>query len=374
MFLKPFLQWNSLLLSALMISGCTTATLPPHESLTNAMNKTFEISGYNYDSSTRITKMTIPKSDTNASETDSTRNSIYLQKGIDVIRGFSLGIAGAVDYSHAIKTESTYDFHYNRDNVEVSVKLPFLFDYSTKTLYMGKTFLNTIFPMDESDEGKFIRFDLNDTLISSALGEESLSQFDENKVRSINSAMKEGTLKAFTNLNPSLFTYVPLSPKEKFSGSVQKVHLTLDRNQSMTLILTITDALVQKMYTESMLTKEAYGSYMLFSDPKQLSTLTENMNLQLTFDFGITTEGQIALIQSQINASDKEEEFTLGIENITRLNSFNDPQFTLSPEHSGSVDYKETFQKWTELFPPEPAIDPLTDLTEISNLNDEQTR
>lgn len=97
---------------------------------------------------------------------------------------------GAVDYSQAIKSESTYDFHYNRDNVEVSVKLPFLFEYSTKTLYMGKTFLNTIFPMKESDEGKLIRFDLNDTLLGTILGEESLAQFDEQKVRSINKAMK----------------------------------------------------------------------------------------------------------------------------------------------------------------------------------------
>lgn len=368
MFLKhPFSL--SLVFFTLFFGGCTTVAPKPEASLKHALNKSFDANGYNYTSTTRITKLTLPKSDTNTTEPDALRKSIYMQKGIDVIRGFSLAIDGAVDYSQAIKSESTYDFHYYRDNVEISVKLPFLFEYSTKTLYMGKTFLNTIFPMKESDEGKLIRFDLNDTLLRTALGEESLAQFDEKKVRSINKAMKEGVLKAFSDLNGSQYSYIPVTPKEKFSGTLQKVHLSLDKNQSITFLLSITDALVQKMYTEAMLAKESYGAYMLLSDPKQLGILMENMNLRIDFDFGIDHEGYIGLIRSTIHTSDTEESFALGIENTTLLNSFNAPQFTIDPKTSGSVDYMDVFQNWTELFPSDAPTEPMDDDTIDLNEN-----
>lgn len=355
-----------------LLGGC--ATPPPHEALKNALDKTFDATGYNYTSSTRITKIVFPKQDNYASdESNISLNSIYLQKGIDVIRGFSIGLNGAVDYTDSIKSEATYDFHYNRDNVEVSIKFPFLFDYSTKTLYMGKTFLNTIFPMKEADEGKLIRFDFNDSLISTLLGEESLKQFDESKVRSLNNAMKTGTIKAFSDINGSFFHYIPLTPNEKFSGSVQKVHISLDRNQSISLILTITDALIQKMYSESILTKETYGSYMVLSDPKQLAPLLENVNLQLDFDFGINTNGQLVLIQSLVNASDKEEKFALGIENTTFLNNFNTPQFSIDPKKSGSIDYMEVFRNWKELFPDKSTSDVLPEEEQSSETDQTKT-
>lgn len=358
MFIKKVFSATVIVLSMIM-SGCTNTVVAPNESLKNALNKTFETTGYNYASSTRITKLTFPKSETNASDIISTNNALYLQKGIDILKGFSLEIDGAVDYSNDIRSEYIYNAHYNRDNVEVSVKLPFLFEYSTQTLYMGRTFLNTIFPMKESDEGKLIRFDLNDTLLSSVLGEESLAQFDEKKVRNINTAIKEGILKAINDLNGSYYRYVPVTPKEKFSGNVQKVQLSLDKNQSMTFILTITDAIVQKMYAEAMLTKESYGAYMLLSDPKQLGTLTENMNMHLDLEFGIDHEGYIGLVRSTLNASDAEETFALGIENTTLLNSYNTPQFTIDPKSSGSIDYKEVFQNWAELFPSNAPTEPM---------------
>lgn len=370
MFLKHPLSL-SLIFFTLFLGGCTTVAPKPEASLKHALNKSFDANGYNYTSTTRITKLTLPKSDINDTNPYAVRDSIYLQKGIDVIRGFSLAIDGAVDYSKAIKSESTYDFHYNRDNVEVSVKLPFLFEYSSKTLYMGKTFLNTIFPMKESDEGKLIRFDLNDTLLSTVLGEESLAQFDEKKVRSINKAMKEGILKAFSDLNGSQYSYIPITPKEKFSGTVQKVHLSLDKNQSITFLLSITDAIVQKMYTEAMLAKESYGAYMLLSDPKQLGILMENMNLRLDFDFGIDHEGYIGLIHSTIHASDTEDTFALGVENTTLLNSFNAPQFTIDPKASGSIDYMEVFQNWTEVFPSNAPTEPMDEDTIDLNGNNE---
>lgn len=108
---------------------------------------------------------------------------------------------------------------------------------------------------------------------------------------------------------------------------------------------------------------------MLLSDPKQLGTLMENMNLRIDFDFGIDHEGYIGLIRSTIHASDTEESFALGIENTTLLNSFNAPQFTIDPKASGSVDYMDVFQNWTELFPSDAPTEPMDDDTIDLNEN-----
>ncbi|OHD89116.1 hypothetical protein [Sulfuricurvum sp. RIFCSPLOWO2_12_FULL_43_24] len=366
MFLKSLLVSSALLMSVLMMGGCTTAT--PHESLKNAMTKTFDTTGYNYISTTRITKLSFPEDETNTTAL----TSLYLQKGIDVIRGFSFGINGAIDYRDTIRSEATYDMHYNRDNVEISMKFPFLFDYSTKTLYMGKTFLNTIFPMKGEDEGKLIRFDLNDTLISTLIGEESMKQFDEKKIHSINAAIKEGTIKAFSDINGSHFSYQPLSILEKNSGSTKTVHLSLDRNQSVTMLLTVLDSMIQKMYSESMITKEMYGSYMFISDPKQLEPLIEELNLHLDFNFGIDSDGHIVYVQSLINASDKTDRFTLGIENTTSLEHFNAPKFTLDPKSSGSVDYMKAFREWKKLLPADTTKDSFEDIEKIQDHSSEQ--
>ena len=374
MFLKSVFLSTSLIVSALMMGGCTTAT--PHESLKNAMNKTFDTSGYNYTSTTRITKITFPEETNATSEEEKTASekltSLYLQKGIDIFRGFSFGINGAVNYSNSIQSEATYDLHYNKDNVEISMRFPFLFDYSTKTLYMGKTMLNTIFPMRAEDEGKFIRFDLNDSIISTLITEESMKQFDEKKVHSINAAIKEGTIKAFSDINSSYFSYQPLNTLEKNNGSTKKVHISLDRNQSMKLMLTIVDSLIQKMYAESLITKEAYGSYMFITDPKQLEPLIAELNLQLDFDFGIASDGHIVYLRSLINGSDKNDRFALGIENSAELSNFNAPKFTMDPKSSGSVDYMEVFSKWKELIPSDTTKDALEDIEKIQDNSSEQ--
>lgn len=225
--------------------------------------------------------------------------------------------------------------------------------------------LNTIFPLKAEDEGKLIRFDLNDTLISTLIGEESMKQFDDKIVRSLNSAIKEGTIKAFNDMNSTLFSYQTVETKEKNAGSHKKVHLALDRNQSITMTMSILDSMIQKMYTESMISKELYGSYLFISDPKQLTPLMEEVNLQLDFDFGIDSNGYIVYVQTLINASDKTDRFAFGMENITTLENFNAPHFTLDPARSGSIDYMEAFREWKELIPDESAENPLEDLEKI---------
>lgn len=364
MFLRSVLLWSLGGITALMMGGCTVAT--PHETLKNALTKTFDVNGYNYVSTTRITALTFPQNEINTTTfSNDKRTAIYLQKGIDVIRGLSLGLNGAVNYSGSIQSEATYDLHYNKDNVEISMKFPFMFDYSTKSLYMGKTFLNTIFPMKAENEGKLIRFDLNDTLISTLIGEDGMKQFDDKIVRSLNTAVKEGTLKAFSDMNSTLFSYQTVETKAKNVGSHKNIHLSLDRNQSLTMTMSILDSMIQKMYTESMISKEAYGSYLFISDPKQLTPLMEELNLRLDLDFGISSDGYIVYVQTLINASDKTDRFALGIENITTLENFNAPHFTLDPARSGSIDYMEAFSEWKELIPDDSEENPLEGLEKI---------
>ena len=109
MFLKSVFLSTSLIVSVLMMGGCATPT--PHESLKNAMTKTFDTSGYNYTSTTRITKITFPEETNATSEEEKTASekltSLYLQKGIDIFRGFSFGLNGAVNYSNSIQCEAT---------------------------------------------------------------------------------------------------------------------------------------------------------------------------------------------------------------------------------------------------------------------------
>ena len=225
--------------------------------------------------------------------------------------------------------------------------------------------------MKHEDEGKFIRFDLNDTLISTLIGEESMKQFDEKKIRTINTAIKEGTIKAFSDINGSYFSYQPLNTLEKNSGSTKKVHISLDRNQSMKLMLTIADSMIQQMYSESLITKEAYGSYMFITDPKQLEPLIAELNLQLDFDFGIASDGHIVYLRTLIEGSDKNDRFALGIENNTELKNFNTPQFTMDPKNTGSIDYMEVFSEWKELIPSE-TKDSFEDIEKIQDNSSEQ--
>jgi hypothetical protein len=385
MFSKPTKHLYTLFILSFMIGGCTTTPPPsPHESLQNAMNKTFQSTGYNYISTTRITNISFPKKEINSTadtenidsdsenETSNKLSSLYLQKAIDIVRGFSLGINGAVDYSDQIKSEATYDLHYNRDNLEISMKFPFLVDYSSKSIYMGKTFLNTIFPMQPEDEGKLIQFDLNTSALNSLFDENRTILFDATVARNLNNAFKEGTIKGFNDINGSYYSYQPLNNVEKNSGMEQKIHLSLDQNQSIKLILSLTDSLVQKLYSESLITKELYGSYLVISDVKKIVPLMEKSNLQLDFDFGINSNGEIIYTQTLINVSNDNKELAFGLNNTTSLENFNAPKFSLDPKYSGSIDYMKIFDSWKDIFPIKSKNNPLEDIEPELDQNAEQ--
>lgn len=347
-------------ISIFILSGCTAVS--PKETLSNALKKNFDANGYNYSSKTRFTNLVFSNENNMSDEQTSTKilSNIYLAKGIDVIKGLSIGADGAIDYGENIRSEVTYDFKYDRDNVMISFRFPFLFDYSTKTLYIGTTFLNTIFPMKEENIGKLVRIDFNDEDLQSLLSNETIKSFDDQNVRNLNDAFKKGTVQSINDLNASLFTFK--TPTDRVSD--RTVHVELDHNQSVKFVMTILDALIQQMYTDKIITKDVYGTYMIATDKDRFNQLTEAFTMRLAFDFDIDSNGYIVLVCSQINISDKDKKFELGMENTTSMFHFNKPVFTLHPVETGSIDYMEVFKSWKEFFPPkedDPFFEPILD-------------
>src|SRR6266568_1726192 len=126
------MKWMILMcicMALIFISGCAKS-LPPHEELNQAVKKSFDTSGFNYSSKSRITNLSFPKPDAKAAPED--KSLKYVGALLDIVRGFSVNIDGALDTKNK-KSETLYDLHYNKDNVEVSIKLPLLIDYNTKT-------------------------------------------------------------------------------------------------------------------------------------------------------------------------------------------------------------------------------------------------
>jgi hypothetical protein len=104
---------------------------------------------------------------------------------------------------------------------------------------------------------------------------------------------------------------------------------------------------------------------MLITDPKQLNPLIAELNLQLNFDFGISSDGYIVYLRTLIEGSDKNDKFALGVENTIAFEHFNAPKFTLDPKSAGTIDYMKVFNNWKELLPNESEENALEDLEPI---------
>src|SRR6185369_13764843 len=137
--MKHFILAGTMLL-AISIGGCA-GSLPPHEALNQAVTKSFEATGFNYSTQTRITDLVLPPP--KGTEEKAEKRRLNLMAGLEVVRGLSIRADGAIDMK-AKKSEALYDFHYDKDNVEVSIRLPVMMDYNTQTIYVGTSIFNTI--------------------------------------------------------------------------------------------------------------------------------------------------------------------------------------------------------------------------------------
>lgn len=326
-------------LISFLAAGCTH-TLPPHQEVNQALHKTLNSSGYNYSSKSRITNLTVPVKDLKAAAS----KQQYMEKGLEAVRGLSIIADGAIDMK-AKKSEVLYNLHYDQDNLEVSIKVPLLIDYTNQTLYIGTTLFNTIFPMPPASKGKLIKVDLNDLLkLTGDKSDKLKNMLGQKNFDAVNEGFKQGILKGFANLKDERFIDQPLTGDDKAAGVVRHIKVTLNHEESVALLLTIADTLIQRMYQDGVLSKEEYGTLMILTDRQKIDTYLAKFSMAVTLDIGLTSAGQISRIESRFTAVGKDNRYQVGLENISGFSRYDAPLFSIKPELTGTVDYKEILE------------------------------
>lgn len=323
-------------LFSLAVTGCTH-TLPPHQEVNQALQKTLNSSGYNYTSKSRITNLAVPLKDlkTTASKQQ------YLEKSLEMARGLAVIADGAIDMKNK-KSEVLYNLHYDQDNVEVSIKVPLLFDYTTQTLYVGTTFFNTIFPMAPGNKGKLIRIDLHDLLkLTGDKSDKLKNLLGRQYFDSVNEGLKQGVLKGFADLKHERFSEQPLTGDDTASGVVRHITVRLNHEETVGLLLTIADTLIQRLYQDGVLSKEEYGTLMILTDKQKVDSYLATFTTAAILDIGLASTGQVSRIESRFTVAGKDNRYQVGVENISRFSRYDNPFFTIKPELTGTVDHKE---------------------------------
>lgn len=338
MSMKPYLALAFILLSFL-VTGCAH-TVPPHQEVNQALQKTLDSTGYNYSSRSRITNLTVPVKELKVAES----KQLYLEKGIEIIRGLSINADGAIDLKTQ-KSEALYNLHYDRDNLEVSIKVPLLLDYQAQTLYVGTTLLNTLFPLPPANKGKLIKIDLADLLQLTADKSDKLNKlFTKKNVDSMHEGFKKGILKGVADLKDERFTDLPLTPVDKAAGVVRHISIKLNHDESIALFLTMADSLVQRLYQDGLLTKEEYGILMILTDKQKIESYLTTFSMAVELDVALESSGRINRIESRLTAVGKDTRYQIGLENISGFSNYNTPLFLMRPELTGTVDYKEILE------------------------------
>lgn len=323
-------------LFGLLAAGCSHI-LPPHQEVNQALQKTLAASGYNYTSKSRITELAVPEKEIKG---DDISTQQYLQQGIEAAQGITVAAEGAVDLKTR-KSEVLYNVRYDQDNLAVSIKLPLLLDYGTQNLYVGPTFLNRIFPLPPGSKGKMIKIDLNELLQQLDAKADKLKEISGKKgFDALQEGLKTGILKGFAELKDERFTDQPLQDDDKAAKVVRRVGIKLDRDESVGLLLTIADAMIQRFYQDGFLSKEEYGSLMILTDRQKIDSFLEKCNLTVALAIGLDGEGRISRMETRLAAADKDNAYRLGLENISSFKRYDSPQFSLNPELAGTVDYK----------------------------------
>jgi hypothetical protein len=335
--------------------GCATI-LPPHEELNQAVKKSLDASGFNYSSKSRVTNLSVPKQDANAAPGAGDKGLKYLGTGIDIIRGISVNMDGAIDMK-AKKSEVLYDLRYNKDNVEVSIKLPLLVDYNTQTIYVGTSLLTTIldavFPQGPETRGKLIKIDLNELVKEGASKSPDLAKwigvnrFSAKNLDVFNNIFKTEILKAVTKLKDSCFIDQPLTEQDKKTGVERRIRINLDHGDSVAAVLDILDSVAQALLQEGAIDKKEYDVLHTLTDKQVLDKLSNKFTLAMTHDVGVAQSGHVGYVATHLTVADKVGNYQVGIENISSFDNYNAPRFSMTPEAGRIVDFKEVLAAMT---------------------------
>jgi hypothetical protein len=334
------------LIMVIGISGCAQ-TLPPQGELDQALRKSFDATGMNYSSKSRITNLSLPK---DALPESAGKAKMSLGAGLEIVRGLAINAEGAVDMKGR-KSEVLYELRYDRDNVDVSIKVPMYMNYDTQTIYVGPSLLTTIletfFPQAPSTRGKLIRINLKELLKEGAESNPELSKllgenrFSAKNVDLWNAAIKSGTLKALAKLNSARFSDLPLTDDDKKNGIARRIHVALGHDDSVAVVLDLIEGISQALFQDGLISEKEYDMLRSLADKQKLEGVVEQFTLALTFDAGVAQTGHLGFIESQLNVSDKDKVYQLGLSNVITLHNYDAPRFTMAPEKSEVVDIKE---------------------------------
>ncbi|HZV81783.1 MAG TPA: hypothetical protein VFF53_06405 [Geobacteraceae bacterium] len=347
--MKHYILAGTMLL-AICIGGCG-GSLPPHEALNQAVTKSFEATGFNYNTQTRITNLVVPPQ--KGTEEKAEKHRLNLMAGLEVVRGFSVRADGAID-SKAKKSEVLYDFHYDKDNVEVSIRLPVMMDYNTQTIYVGTsiftTILEAVYPLPTATRGKLIRINIGDLLKEGAAAKPELSRligtdrFSPAGFDQMNGAVKVAVRKAVARLNDAGFSDQPLSGEDRKAGINRRIRMQLGHEDSVSFLLGLADGIAQELLQIEAITREVYDVVHVLADRQQLAGQIEKFPLTMTVDAGIDRAGLVSYLNSRLSVADGEAGYQLGLENVSSFTNYDAPRFTMVPEGGGVVDFKEVLE------------------------------
>ena len=247
----------------LFLGGCASC-LSPHEALNQAVARSFDATGFNYSNQTRITTLTVPQPD--ASKEGTEKLKFNLTTGLEIIRSLSIRADGAIDLK-AKKSEVLYDFHYDRDNVEVSIKLPLLMDYTRQTIYVGPSIFNTIletaYPLAPASRGKLIRIDLADLLKEGTAAKPEIAKllnegvFSPKNFDAMNGAYKDAVRKSVARLKDAGFSEQQLSGDDRKKGVDRRIRMQLGHDDSVTFLLDLVAEVADGLLQGGVITKDA---------------------------------------------------------------------------------------------------------------------
>lgn len=340
-------------LSLFLFFGCAlTPNIPAKQALKESVSQNFDAKGYNYSSTFKINTIKLPPKevDENQTATDAL-TQMYMDKGIAVLKGLNLQLRGATDM-RIPKSEATYDLKYSQNNVDISFKFPVLIDYSKPSVYIGNSFINTVFPRSAEDEGKLIRIDLNDSIIEvlSSTNPMFKDMTSPEHVKKMQRIVKESLVEAIMDVNDSSIYDVALRSDDQAAVD-RRIDMKLDNNGSIRFLVKSVDGIAHRLFEENYLTKEQLGAYLILSDPKQIEAFNDKIAVETLFQFALSSKNELLDVIITVHISDKEKSFELGMEGETSFSNYNEPVFTLDPLKEGSIDYKEIFKNFSPLFP-----------------------
>jgi hypothetical protein len=336
------------MMMAICISGCAQS-LPPHEELNQAMKKSFDATGLNFSLQNKITHLSLPKQDT--SDDDSEDNlSKYLETGLEIIRGFSVNADGAID-TKTKRSEVLYDLRYDKDNVDVSVKIPLLVDYNTQTIFVGttlfNTFLETLYPQAPATKGKLVRINIQELLKENSADVPELAKllntnsFNSKNIDLISNAVKAGVLKSLAKLKDTCFSDQPLTEQDRKAGVERRIRVDISHKDSVAIVVDLVDGVSLALFQDGVISKDEYAVLLSLTDKQTLDGFIDKFTMTMIFDVGIAQSGLVSRMESQLNIADKEGNYQLGLGNVSSFSSYNAPHFSIIPEASEIVDFKE---------------------------------